>query len=463
MKLKVFQSDKGDCLLIEGRDGKTVLVDGGMASTYTAHVAPSLDKMRQAGKKLDVVYVSHIDEDHISGVLEMMDDAVAWRIFDYQTTDGGNPNFKAPKVLRPPEIDRVWHNAFHEQVEDNDGEIEDMLAATATILAATATRKYDGLAQFQMDVATSVRQAINLSRRLGDKQLDIKLNPDAGGKMMMLKRLPSGKYTPPVKVGKMIWTIIGPTNADLEALKKEWNEWLKENKETVARIEDSARRTEKNIGNSVANEVNQIANIAAKQADLLASKVFDTIALNNKSKLGARQKVTVPNLASLMFLLEEKAANGKIKTVLLTGDGHHLDILKGLELQKKIEPDESIYIDVMKVPHHGSEYNLDEEFCKRIIADHYIFCGNGAHENPDLRVVSALIESRVNPDARGTHPKTDQPFKLWFNSFSANPEAKEKDNEHMKKVEDLVKKYQTENPGKIEAFFLQDSFFELDI
>ena len=94
MKIVVFQSDKGDCLLIEGLDGSRVLIDGGMPNTYTAHVAPYLDNLRQAGGKLDVVYVSHIDEDHISGILQMMDDAVDWSIFDFQTTVGGNPNFK---------------------------------------------------------------------------------------------------------------------------------------------------------------------------------------------------------------------------------------------------------------------------------------------------------------------------------------------------------------------------------
>ena len=46
MKIRVFQSDKGDCLLLTSASGKNrVLVDGGMSSSYTKHVAPALAKL----------------------------------------------------------------------------------------------------------------------------------------------------------------------------------------------------------------------------------------------------------------------------------------------------------------------------------------------------------------------------------------------------------------------------------
>ncbi|MEK7725123.1 MAG: hypothetical protein AAB336_12280, partial [Acidobacteriota bacterium] len=415
------------------------------------------------GKKLDVVYVSHIDEDHISGILQMMDDAVAWRIYDYQTTVGGNPNFKKPSGFRPPDVDRIWHNAFHEQVDDNTGEIEDMLAATVAVLAGGENQRFIRMAQFHQEVATSIRQAINLSRRLGEKQLNIKLNPEANNKLMMFRKLPNGKYSAPIKIGNMNWIVLGPTNPDLDDLKKEWNAWLKENQKTISRIEDSSRRDERRIGNSLTSEVGQIVGVAAKQAELLAYNLLDKLEMSAKRVLGKRQKVTVPNLASLMFLVEEKDANGKKKTILFTGDGHHEDILNGLKLQNKIKKDETFYVDVLKVQHHGSEHNLDREFCKKIIANHYIFCGNGAHENPDLDVLEAVVESRLLDKHKGQHPKINEPFKLWFNSFSGNPDAKEKDNEHLKKIQDLMQKYQTDHPNRFETFFLQNSSFELDL
>ena len=468
MKIIVFQSDKGDCLLVEGRDKSRVLVDGGMPETYTEHVAPYLNKLRKKKEKLDVVYVSHIDEDHISGILQMMDDAVEWEIYKYQRTVAGNPNAKKPSALQPPDIDCVWHNAFHEQVKDNKGEIEDMLAATVAILAGGSEQKFIKMAQYHQNVATSIKQAINLSRRLDTNQLNIKLNPQANGKLMQLTKSANGGAPPAIPVGGMRWSIIGPTGTDLKNLRDKWNEWLLENKQTITRIEDSARRTERDLGNSLASEISQLVNVAAAQSEMLAFRLIQKLETDTKKVLGRRQKVTVPNLASLMFYVEETDAGGKTKTLLLTGDGHHEDILKGLELQNKLKKGETLHVDVLKVQHHGSEHNLDAEFCKRVIADHYIFCGNGAHKNPDLDIVETIIKSRLTDGLKGVHPKVDEPFKLWFNANSANtPSSANKEEKlnaaHLKKVENLVKTYETKSGGRLQSFFLQKSYFELPL
>jgi len=179
-----------------------------------------------------------------------------------------------------------------------------------------------------------------------------------------------------------------------------------------------------------------------------------------EKKLGIRRKVTVPNLASLMFMVEEKDADGTARSILLTGDGHHLDILSGLEMQKKIKKNGSLHVDVLKVQHHGSEHNIDRDFCKRITADHYVFCGNGAHANPDLKVVEAIINSRLSNEHKGSHSKANQPFKLWFNSSSENTKTQEENAAHMKKVEDLVESYRAKNQGQPDCFYLKDSNFE---
>jgi beta-lactamase superfamily II metal-dependent hydrolase len=55
----------------------------------------------------------------------------------------------------------------------------------------------------------------------------------------------------------------------------------------------------------------------------------------------------------------------------------------------------NLHVDVLKVQHHVAEFNIDEEFCRRITARHYVFCGNGEHENPDLDVVDAILNSRL--------------------------------------------------------------------
>jgi hypothetical protein len=166
--------------------------------------------------------------------------------------------------------------------------------------------------------------------------------------------------------------------------------------------------------------------------------------------LGDRKKVTAPNLASLMLLAEEQA-----RTVLLSGDGHRDDILKGLQHHGKLDGQGRIHVNVLKVQHHGAEFNIDEAFCRAVTADDYVFCGNGAHLNPDLDVLDTLVTARLAADPR--------PFKLWFNSSSTVP-GKAADKAHMAKVEALVASRQAAAPaGRVESFFLTQSTFDLPV
>ena len=89
--------------------------------------------MRAAKKKIDLVYVSHIDQDHIGGVLQLLDDEMAWRVHEFQIAHG-NPRIpcRRRRVRRP--MKAIWHNAFHEQLDDNAGEIEDALAAIGAVV-----------------------------------------------------------------------------------------------------------------------------------------------------------------------------------------------------------------------------------------------------------------------------------------------------------------------------------------
>jgi hypothetical protein len=113
-------------------------------------------------------------------------------------------------------------------------------------------------------------------------------------------------------------------------------------------------------------------------------------------------------------------------------------------------------VDVLKVQHHGSEYNLDADFCQRVTADHYIFCGNGAHQNPNLEVVRLLIDSRL-ADGQG------KGFKLWFNS-SAGLAGSEDRAAHMQKVEELVVRAAEQSQGRLAYRFLkQGSKLEIEL
>lgn len=427
MKLSMYQANQGDCLLLTARDGTTLLVDGGMKGSYRDHVARSIGTMARKGTQIDLVCVSHIDQDHINGILQLMDDIAAWRVFDFQR-GSGNTVFPNPKGLRPPETRAIWHNAFKDQVADNSGAIEDQLVANMKLFNMSSRALGPDVAQHARhydELATGVREGLQLSNRIGSNQLNIPTNQPFGGGLVSIE----DPQHPPAKVslGGMDLFLIGPFMEDLEKLRGEWNDWLQKNQEAVQAIRKEAAEDQEQFP------------LDEGQLILSSLKALAT-------ELGNRNAVTTPNLASIMLLVEEAG-----KTVLLTGDGHAADILKGLEAHGKLDNAGRIHVDVLKVQHHGSEHNIDEDFCKAVTADHYVICANGSHHNPELDVLQAIIDSRLG--AAAGDPNAERPFKLWFNS-SARFAGTEKRTEHMKQVEKLVKAESTKNRWRIKHRFL---------
>jgi hypothetical protein len=336
----------------------------------------------------------------------------------------------------------VWHNAFRDTVKDNKGEIADMLAATSTILSGADERMTasDGtplrlLADQQRDLASGEKTALRLSSRLRAGQLNIPLNPQFGGKLMYLR----APMPPAIKIGGMKLTVLGPRDADLKKLRDKWNKWLDANKKVVNDIQRQAKALEDEL---TSGDVGRVIGPMLAQA----------------AELGRRGQVTAPNLASLMFLLEEGNS-----TLLLTGDGHWQDVLNGLRDQNKLGAGAAaaMHVNVMKVQHHGARANWHDDFAKAVIADHYVFCGNGAHTNPEPDVIESLVKSRVGgPGQRSPHAKAGDKFKLYFNcdpsvtSGTADPG-------HMTKVRTLVKKLQAKSAGRFTSFFLKQSSFDI--
>jgi hypothetical protein len=90
------------------------------------------------------------------------------------------------------------------------------------------------------------------------------------------------------------------------------------------------------------------------------------------------------------------------RTMLLTGDARGDDIIDGLEGAGCLAPDGAPFeVDLLKMPHHGSSRNVDEDFFGRVLAHHYyVFSADGRDGNPDHETLAMLA------DARGTDEYT---------------------------------------------------------
>jgi Metallo-beta-lactamase superfamily len=422
MKLKIFQSEKGDCLLLEGAKGGRILCDGGMAGSMRKVVRTELAKLRKKKHAIDAAYVSHIDQDHISGVLALLEDELEWRVFDHHKKNR-HTGFKAPKVPRPPEIKALWHNGFSAQLRGAAKPVEDLLAAAAPALIATREPKLMNVGEELYDIATSIPEAIKVSRLAAPKMLGIPLNkiPGVAGPAKLLMVRSTNK---PFRIGSMKLTIVGPTNKELASLREGWNNWLKENDEAVRKIDRELKKR-----------------MAEFSTSLTAGAPID---LRDWNGIPDFKGVTAPNIASLMFMVEEDG-----KRLLLTGDSQQDFILAGLKTTGFLA-NGHLHLDVHKVQHHGSEHNLDEDFVRQVSADDYVFCGNGQSQNPDLGVIEMVFESRLGaPSKRTLAPQAaGRKFTMWFST-----EGDGKADAHMRKVKTLVQRLVKSSKGKMAAKF----------
>ncbi|MBA2604549.1 MAG: MBL fold metallo-hydrolase [Acidobacteria bacterium] len=436
MKLNIFQSAQGDCLLLEGGDGTLVLCDGGMRSTVKSHVGKELAKLREAGRELEYVYVSHIDSDHISGVLQLLEDEVEWRVFEYQQRVG-NPEARRPSIPRPPVIKGLLHNAFRDQIGVNSKDVEDLLAAAVPSLFATADPRLVDVALDLQEIAVSIPEAIKVSRLSAGDALDIPVNrlPGAGGPAKLLFFRDEVQS---FDVGTMRFTIVGPGRRELTDLKTGWVNWLRASKEQVGALRAELKRRIEGFSNGV------------------GGSPFD---LRDWNGIPDYKGVTAPNIASLMFLVEEGG-----RRLLLTGDSQQDKILHGLN-RAGVLGDEGVHLDVLKVQHHGSEHNLDANFARQVSARHYVFCGNGLHGNPSLEVIDCIFASRRGPAAVRTlaPAAAGEPFHFWFSTTAEAQEAGSARRRAFEGVEARVEELRQSAQGELVVHYNEGASIELAI
>ena len=412
---------------------------GAGKASYETNTRAVLGQLRAADEKLDIVCVSHIDDDHITGILRLVEDEVEWRAFEFaQTLDADIPE---PRVARPPEIGEVWHNGLFRLVGDDIGHVaEPVLATIATVLAGFRDERLRDFASDLDDLVTGERASMELSRRLSPDQLGISLNPPTGG--LLMKRDVTGPLTAAevVTLGSLTIRLLGPSQDDIDRLRVTWQAWIDANKVALDKLQAEMLADEERLG--------------TLSPSIVANPMLD-------QALGAGLSgVTEANLASLMLLVEENAG-----TVLLTGDGVSQEILDGLARHGKLDGEGRLHVNVLKVQHHGALANVEADFVKRVTADHYVFCGNGAHHNPEIEVVEAFAKARLTGIDSDGPVGPAAPFKFWFTSGPTTPDstASQSRRAHMKAVKTKVTSLRVGNEARLSASFLKEGSLVIDV
>lgn len=175
--------------------------------------------------------------------------------------------------------------------------------------------------------------------------LDLPVNAGFPGDLVLV-----GAATARTVIDNLTLRVVGPAQANLDELKAQWLEWLDTHEEGVA---------------------------------------------SGDPFLMANADRSVPNLSSIMVLAE---AHGK--RILLTGDGRSDHLLDGLAQAGALDGQERLHVDVLKLPHHGSDRNITKKFFKKVTADRYVASANGKDGNPDLATLIWIVEAARDQGCR---------------------------------------------------------------
>jgi beta-lactamase superfamily II metal-dependent hydrolase len=97
-ELEMLPAREGDCLLLtygHPDSPRRILIDGGRAVTY-ADIKTRLERLPEGQRDFELLVVTHVDRDHIEGVLAMLEDSV-----------------------RPVRFRDIWFNGYHHLLDDS--------------------------------------------------------------------------------------------------------------------------------------------------------------------------------------------------------------------------------------------------------------------------------------------------------------------------------------------------------
>lgn len=330
--LEALQAKHGDSLLLHYGDPaspKLVLIDGGPNTVWSPTLKPRLEAIRDdltpdATLPIRMLMVSHIDDDHINGILDMTKELV-------EADENQEP--------LPYQFETLWHNSFDDVVGAHSAELfSSGMAEVGAASLEEVTATVGGLSAESAAVVASVRQGRQL--RKDAAKLGLPVNMPGGGLIAA-----KGDATDTVDLGDGLeLRILGPRQKQIEALQKKWD-----------------------------RELERLGLAVVEAGDAGAAEMLDSSAYN---------------LASLVVL-----ARFDGKTMLLTGDARGDHILASVEAAGLMVEDE-LHVDLLKMPHHGSDRNVDTDFFRTITADHYVISGDGKHGNPEVATFEMIFTAR---------------------------------------------------------------------
>lgn len=322
----------GDCILVEFQTSHYILIDGGYVDTYENYLLPTLKEIESRGGKLDVVVVTHIDGDHISGIIRLLEDM-------------------------PIGIGEIWYNGYrHIQ----------SVAVTTEDKETFVHRSICKESQSEECKPISAKQGCTLSALIARNGIPWNI-PWKGNTIMAPM-----SFT----LGDAIIHVLSPNNEDIGALESFWKKRLI--KDGLLKKAHSEEFWDDAYEFSLSKDMPGF-HLHEKKV----SKSYDLLKL---CKEAYEPDGSASNGSSISFVLETKG-----KRLLFLGDSHSETVVVSLRALYGEEKVPYIF-DAVKLSHHGSYNNNSPELIKLIVSDKWLVSTNGdKYNHPDMPTLAHII------------------------------------------------------------------------
>lgn len=333
MRIELLPAMNGDCILAEYISQHFILIDGGYVDTYQKFLLPRLKEIAAEGGVVDLIVVTHIDRDHISGIIKLLEEDEL-----------------------PIEVHSIWYNGYRhvQPIVKVSGRQE-----TFVHKSICKGNKIDCK-------PISAKQGCTLSALIAQKGLA--WNEPAGG----------GALKAPMTIQLEAATIhiLAPNESDIENLGEFWRKRL---------IKDGLLNKEhsKEFWDDAFEYCLSKDKPGFRFHEKKISKNYD---LDKIMEVPYEPDNSASNGSSIAFVVETKG-----KRALFLGDIHAETIERSL-VALYGEENAPFKFDTVKLSHHGSYNNNSPKLLSMISCNQWLISTSGdKYNHPDLPTLAYII------------------------------------------------------------------------
>ncbi|WP_088351338.1 AVAST type 1 anti-phage system MBL fold metallo-hydrolase Avs1a [Bacillus cereus] len=353
--ISMMPASYGDCFVVACHDSSStnIVIDTGFISTYTNYLRSKLLNLKAAGESLDLLIITHIDADHISGAIRLLQE---------------NGLYDDPKIIK---IKEIWHNSYRHLQNDNSSVADIKNSVDRNIIKGIIKRGYPVEIDINKDFSKDIGAEQGSSLAALIKNGGYSWNRAFDDKAVSIENKCIINISEEVKI-----RLLSPDESKLTNLKGYWEKELKK----------MGFKTELD-GGEIFDDAFEF--LMAYEKTLIPKDFRKNISASKndiEDSIGEKfiEDASVTNGSSMAFVLEVKD-----KRILFLADSHPNLIIKEL---KNIYGEGLIWFDAIKISHHGSKGNTSPDLLEIIDSDNFFISTNGMKfKHPDLVTLSRII------------------------------------------------------------------------